>query len=208
MSAKNELWQPTPQSTIKKDAIVGYIYGLIDPRDSEIKYIGRTNDVNRRYAEHCENKIDSGGVEKCAWINILKSNNLFPIIVILEIVLSDSDISAKETWWISLAYRKGWKIRNSTYLPRNQIDFSEFSVKASSKQHYDSRWLNISIISLLVGFVLYYTMIVLEADIAISAVYGVSMTIATSISLTTNRSEIISSLIPLLFIILTGVSFA
>ena len=33
-----------------------FIYGLKDPRDGQIYYVGKTNDLERRYTQHLEDK--------------------------------------------------------------------------------------------------------------------------------------------------------
>lgn len=44
------------------------IYGLIDPRDGTIRYIGRTIDPARRFYEHLRNKNPHESTAKRAWI--------------------------------------------------------------------------------------------------------------------------------------------
>ena len=56
----------------------GKIYTLSDPRNGEIKYIGRTfKKIKYRLSEHCAEKDNN---KKCNWIKSLAKQNLKPII--------------------------------------------------------------------------------------------------------------------------------
>lgn len=68
---------------------VVYIYGLIDPRNEltieNVRYVGKTkNTVNRRLSKHMEDsKIGISPIHK--WISKLKSCDLRPVYMILEV---------------------------------------------------------------------------------------------------------------------------
>lgn len=64
------------------------IYGLIDPRDNRIKYVGKTTDLIRRLYRHCVEKENNF---KYRWIASLKRLGLKPIPIILDFV-------PEETW--------------------------------------------------------------------------------------------------------------
>lgn len=63
-----------------------FIYGLVDPRTKEIKYVGKSNKPNKRLREHIsESKIKNGcGTKKENWIYKLYKLNLEPYIEILD----------------------------------------------------------------------------------------------------------------------------
>lgn len=65
-----------------------YIYGLVDPNDKIIRYIGLTTNPQNRYNQHYYNhQIQSK--EKYEWINGLKLQNLRPEMTILETIETD-----------------------------------------------------------------------------------------------------------------------
>lgn len=63
-----------------------FIYGLVDPRTEEIKYIGKSNKPSKRLREHIsESKNKNGcGTKKENWIYKLYKLNLEPHIKILD----------------------------------------------------------------------------------------------------------------------------
>ena len=64
---------------------VVYIYTLSDPSTNEIKYCGKTKNINERYKSHL--KINSNeGRKKRYWVKSLIEKNLKPIIEIIDIV--------------------------------------------------------------------------------------------------------------------------
>lgn len=62
-----------------------YIYTLADPRNNEIRYIGKANRISKRLKKHLGEKSNSRRVK---WISSLKKLGLKPIIEILEEVES------------------------------------------------------------------------------------------------------------------------
>jgi hypothetical protein len=61
-----------------------FIYCLIDPRDLQIKYVGKTNDPKERYRAHISPHVymRSNNI-KCIWTEELKALGLKPIMNIL-----------------------------------------------------------------------------------------------------------------------------
>lgn len=68
-----------------------YIYGLLDPRNYELRYIGKTNSIEARLRQHLYDARNGAKNHKCDWIRLLLSKDLKPIICILEEV-------TKENW--------------------------------------------------------------------------------------------------------------
>jgi predicted GIY-YIG superfamily endonuclease len=62
------------------------VYGLKDPMDNVIKYIGVSTNVESRYKQHFY-KSDLSGKSK--WIERLKENNLRPELIILDTIKTD-----------------------------------------------------------------------------------------------------------------------
>ncbi len=88
-----------------------YIYTLTDPRDNIIKYIGKTKDIKKRLKRHI-NESNSNS-KKDNWINKLKSENLEPIIELLDIG-DESNINNLEIFWISQFLTWGFDLKNTT----------------------------------------------------------------------------------------------
>jgi group I intron endonuclease len=78
-----------------------YIYSLTDPDTNEVRYIGKTVNIKRRYYEHTKkpNEIKSNS-HKCNWIKKLIDKNKLPIINIIE-ECNDDNWEQRERYWIS-----------------------------------------------------------------------------------------------------------
>jgi hypothetical protein len=64
-----------------------YIYSLKHPITNEVRYIGKTKNIKRRYYEHINTK---GNSYKSNWIKSLLNEGIKPIIDIIEICNKDS----------------------------------------------------------------------------------------------------------------------
>jgi len=76
-----------------------YIYSLKDPRDYQIKYIGKASDVNKRYKQHIENYTNQKSL-KSSWVLSILRSGLLPILEIVEIC-DESKWQEREQYWIS-----------------------------------------------------------------------------------------------------------
>jgi hypothetical protein len=86
-----------------------YIYGLKDPRTNEIRYIGKSNNPERRYSQHFAANDDNS--HKCNWIKSLKRKGLRPELVILEITTPE-EWEEREKHWIEFGVESGWDLTN------------------------------------------------------------------------------------------------
>jgi group I intron endonuclease len=77
-----------------------YIYILRHPETFEVKYVGKTNNINRRFAQHKSKKcLEKTGSKKLAsWILKLLSNDLLPIMEIIE--ECEDNWAEREKYWI------------------------------------------------------------------------------------------------------------
>lgn len=76
-----------------------YIYSLTDPRTGEVRYIGKTINLEIRLALHmCEKK----NTHKNQWIAQLRLLGLKPLIQVVEIIhdSNDQDWQERERYWI------------------------------------------------------------------------------------------------------------
>ncbi len=122
-----------------------YIYGLLDPTVSQIRYIGYTDDVNERYPAHL---ADASNCRKARWIRSLDAVGLKPLLVILETVRRGSEDEC-ETKWIAFGLSLGWQLTNekkvsrlerenvSTSIPDYTVKFRFKNKTFSADPHYD-----------------------------------------------------------------------
>lgn len=90
---------------------IAYIYGLCDPRDGLIYYVGKSNAPQRRFIQHLEDK--DSNVRKVAWIDGLTAAGLKPEMRILEAV-PRSEWAQAERAWIAHGINEGWPLTNLT----------------------------------------------------------------------------------------------
>ena len=114
-----------------------FIYALVDPLTDRIRYVGQTNDLERRYKEHCT-ILDFS--PKCKWVQALNANGLFPTMIILEVVDSESDVDFREAWWIGIGLQRGWELTNVAKPCRTVPQFSHYFSDALQviKANHDS----------------------------------------------------------------------
>jgi hypothetical protein len=89
------------------------IYTLSDPRTNEIRYIGKTNNLIKRFNKHINESKLSTKSHKKAWINQLLKLNLKPIIEVIDIVPKNEWVFW-ETYWISQFRTWGFDLVNNT----------------------------------------------------------------------------------------------
>lgn len=87
-----------------------FVYGLIDPRNCEIKYIGKTKNIRKRLREHIRDEENN---KKYAWIKSLKNKNLIPEILVLE-ETNIEEVNFWEIFWINQLKVWGFELKNMT----------------------------------------------------------------------------------------------
>ena len=80
--------------------MINYIYGLRDPRDGKIKYVGQTRNPRARYAGHVGIPAGRGLNAKEQWIKDLRDLGTRPELVILECPDVGVETSRAERKWI------------------------------------------------------------------------------------------------------------
>jgi hypothetical protein len=88
---------------------IAYIYALLDPRNNEVRYIGKTINPKRRLVEHLNDSKREYNY-RAMWIKSLLKENIKPLIKFLKICPL-SDFVKYETEYIQL-YKNG-KLTNS-----------------------------------------------------------------------------------------------
>lgn len=90
---------------------IAYIYALLDPRDNEVRYIGKTTNPKNRLSGHItECKKEQSTHYRAKWIKSLLKDNLKPLIKFLKICAL-TDFVKYETEYIQLY--KNNKLTNS-----------------------------------------------------------------------------------------------
>ena len=73
-----------------------YIYTLSHPITNEVRYVGKTINLKRRYKQHLYDKRQS---HKASWVRSLKSEGLKPILTVIE--ECDDNWQERENYHIS-----------------------------------------------------------------------------------------------------------
>jgi len=109
-----------------------YIYKLIDPETNDIRYIGQTDNIKRRYNDHVSSSFnensDCYNTYKARWIRKLKSKDLLPLIEIIEECVDFIESNIREKYYIEKLTNEGYKLTNS-----HSLDVTEFSVETKKK---------------------------------------------------------------------------
>lgn len=87
-----------------------FIYVLIDPLDNLVKYVGQTKNIQKRYTSHLNDKSNT---LKSSWIKSLKSQNLKPILELID-AIPLKDYIFWEQFYISLFKSWGFVLKNMT----------------------------------------------------------------------------------------------
>lgn len=74
-----------------------YIYSLKNSITNEIRYVGKTINIKKRYSQHL---VDKRQTHKRCWIDSLLKENIKPVIDILEIC-DENNWEEREIYWIN-----------------------------------------------------------------------------------------------------------
>jgi hypothetical protein len=90
-----------------------YIYGLVDPETTAIRYIGKSIHPEQRLRNHINEKYPC---HRRNWIDSLKKKGLEPGLICLVELKGESanDWQAWERMYIAMARRDGWPLVNET----------------------------------------------------------------------------------------------
>ena len=88
-----------------------YIYTLAHPITNEIRYVGKTVNLKKRYIQHITNSMKT----HCkSWINSLLKENLFPRMEILDETVDELEWEQLEQYWINQLQQWGYSLTNHT----------------------------------------------------------------------------------------------
>lgn len=101
------------QERIETDKDIVFIYALIDPLLTDIRYVGKTTDLSYRFSRHIkyELKFDT---HKSRWIKSLLKRGELPILSILE-ETNSLEWEIKERYWIKKLKSEGFALTNETH---------------------------------------------------------------------------------------------
>lgn len=89
-----------------------YIYGLIDPRTEEIRYIGKSVRPHERTRNHINEPPSN--CHRSHWLQQLKRASVEPVLVLLEHYSGGVSWQRVERWWIAFGRSQGWPLTNNT----------------------------------------------------------------------------------------------
>lgn len=78
-------------------ATMHHVYHLIDPRDSAIRYIGKTTNPKARLRAHIQESRDRQNTEKKRWIADLLAAGMEPLMVIAAVTPDEPSARAIES---------------------------------------------------------------------------------------------------------------
>ena len=91
-----------------------YIYGICHPKTSELRYVGKTNNLSRRITGHKHSAVTKHShCYVSVWLNSLYAKNLIPEYFILE-QCTEQDWEEAERFWIAYFKSIGANLANHT----------------------------------------------------------------------------------------------
>src|SRR5579859_3415684 len=93
------------------------IYALIDPRDSQVRYVRMTDDVYERFRQHIYGKDDNQA--KNAWIEEMREANVMVCMQTLQMVEGLALAKKQESYWIQHYHQLGAQLTNKV-IPLHQ----------------------------------------------------------------------------------------
>lgn len=88
-----------------------FIYIFICPIDGVPKYVGKSNNPEKRLKDHCLD-FRCMDLDKATWIRTLKKQKLRPILVVIDEVDS-YEWKERELWWCNYFKSYGYKLFNN-----------------------------------------------------------------------------------------------
>lgn len=93
-----------------------FIYGLVDPRDGRVYYVGQSVWPGSRRCDHEKRArwCERSSHKRCVWIKELHRLHLRPSLRILDVVDDAADWEPAERAWIEYAHWSAWPLTNLT----------------------------------------------------------------------------------------------
>jgi hypothetical protein len=150
------------------------IYGLVDPTDQLIHYVGLSSSGLTRPRSHRQRSQKLSRQEACApfdcarWVQQLQAVGLDYEIVVLEELAEDSALQAAERWWIAYGKGCGWPLTNQTAGGEGGRRFRRPALGITDENMRDARVVNVANLTYKAGNVeaaLEYTKRLLPTDL-------------------------------------------
>lgn len=118
-----------------------YIYELVDPRNSNVRYVGKSNKPELRYRQHWAEGYNPSGIYKWGiltmtykkiWMIDLRLEDSPPILNILE--ACGANWREREAWWIEHYERKGYILLNGKETSRPMRRYNGRGFRRQSPQ--------------------------------------------------------------------------
>src|SRR5438105_11913465 len=90
------------------------IYGLIDPRDGQLRYVGKSVSGMNRPKAHMQHVFLQSNTHKVNWIRQLKALGLQYGIVVIQSLDDKEMLSQAEIFWIAYFRQLGCPLTNLT----------------------------------------------------------------------------------------------
>ncbi len=106
----SKLAQPEP--AIKQPRTY-YIYGLCDPRDGQLRYVGQTVNLHQRLMGHMSDAKTRQN-SRTRWLRELESLQLKPISITIETIetADHAEVNSRERYWIRWNIKEGKRLLN------------------------------------------------------------------------------------------------
>lgn len=114
------------------------IYGLVDPVDMKLRYVGRSCSGLRRPKQHFEENrlLQEPEGHKTRWIRKLKARGLLPTVIVIQ-ELSEIDIlNQAEKFWIKYFKSLGFDLINKTEGGDSPVFFTKLTIAARKRLSY------------------------------------------------------------------------
>lgn len=111
------------------------IYTLIDPRNNQVRYIGKSNNPKQRLANHINRSKSCFNSPIHCWIRKLLSLNLKPILFIQEIC-NENNWQEREIYWIQYYREKYENITNVSDGGISPLKNKEYQKEVISKKTF------------------------------------------------------------------------
>lgn len=91
------------------------VYALVDPRNNEVRYIGKSGSGMKRVRMHmCPSSLARGRTYKDKWLRELIASGYHPLVRTIAVCADKKDLSKAEILWIAYARSLGWRLTNLT----------------------------------------------------------------------------------------------
>ena len=108
------------------------IYGVIDPRSQELRYVGRTRNLPHRIKTHCKDRSDS--THRTRWFNSLRKAQVKPDFFIIEETTVEA-CSEAERFWIAYFRSIGARLVNCAEGGEGTILANRTSFRKGQRPH-------------------------------------------------------------------------